>query len=92
MLWRAAAEVNEKIGGKQLFESGQQRRNRRVVAESLADVDESIHIPRPEDKAPAELERVLLDAGLPETCGLRLLASLGVVSAEEMEDVCSLEF
>ena len=47
------------LNGPSLWQRFEQRRNRGIVAERLADVREPIDISRSEHEAPAQLKRIL---------------------------------
>src|SRR5207247_2258094 len=64
----------------------QQRLGRRVVAERLAHVREAIDVPRAEDEAAAELERMLPEAMLAVSGLPGPGTGDGVVAAEEVEE------
>jgi len=70
-----------------LRQRGNHLRKRSIVTEGLADVSEVIHISRPEDKGPAQLEGVLPQLVLTMSGGLGPLARRGIIAPQEMEDV-----
>jgi hypothetical protein len=73
------------------FQRGQQGFDRRVVAESLADVCVTIHIAGPEDEAAAQLKWILPQLMLPESPALGALACPRVVRAQQVKKICGLQ-
>lgn len=67
--------------------SGDYLLERRIVAESLADVGEAVYIPQTKNKRPTQLERVLSQLVLTVSGSFGPLARSRIVAAEQMEDV-----
>ncbi len=54
---------------------------RRVVAERLTDVDEAVHVSRPEHKAPTQLKRIFAELVLTMSARLGALSRTRIVAA-----------
>lgn len=69
----------------------QQRRYGSIVTERLADVRESIHVPRPKDEAGAKLKRVLAQLVLRMPGSACSLARDCIVASQKMKEISRLQ-
>lgn len=69
----------------------QQRRYGSIVTERLADVGESIHVPRPKDEAGAKLKRVLAQLVLRMPGSACSLARYRIVASQKMKEISGLQ-
>ena len=83
---------NRRLPGDSLLQERQYFLGIGVVAEGAAEVDEQITIPRGEDEAGAELERIFPEPVLAVAGSLRAGPCFNVISAEDVEQVRGLQF
>ena len=73
-------------------QNGEQSPRISVVAKCLAEVDKEIPITWSEDKARAELKRILAQPMLPVTSSFGSCSCCGIVAAQEVKEISRLQF